>query len=65
MEDVRENEILSWRHRAVFLFAVLRDVTVAGTHDFRARAHHDLRLLKWLFDLFHPFLEFCLGLEYR
>lgn len=63
MEDVRENEILSWRHRAVFLFAVLRDVTVAGTHDFRARAHHDLRLLKRLFDLFHPFLEFCLGLE--
>jgi len=46
MENVRENDILSWRHRAVFLFAVLRDVTVAGTHDFRARAHHDLRLLK-------------------
>lgn len=52
----------SWRDGTVFFFAVLRDVAMTGAHDFRARAHHDLRLLEWLFDLFHPLLEFSLGL---
>jgi len=36
----------SWRDGTVFFFAVLRDVTMTGAHDFRARAHHDLRLLE-------------------
>lgn len=55
----------SWRDGTVFFFAVLRDVAMTGAHDFRARAHHDLRLLEWLFDLFHPLLEFSLGLQKR
>ena len=36
----------SWRDGTVFFFAVLRDVAMTGAHDFRARAHHDLRLLE-------------------
>lgn len=59
--NLREYDF-SWWDGAVFLLAVLRDVTMAGTHDFRACAHHDLCLLEWLFDFFHPFLEFCLSL---
>ena len=63
---VRENAYAGSRwHGTVFFFAVLRDVAVTGAHDFRARAHHDLRLLEWLFDFFHPFLEFSLGLKMR
>ena len=54
----------SWRDGSVFFFAVLRDVAMTGTHDFRARAHHDLRLLEWLFYLLHPLLEFSLGLKW-
>ena len=53
----------SRRHRAVFFFAVLRDVAMTRAHNFGACAHHDLRLLEWLFDLLHPFLKFSLGLK--
>lgn len=36
----------SRRHRAVFFFAVLRDVAMTRAHNFGACAHHDLRLLE-------------------